>query len=129
MEYQKINFLGNTQNQPPKFRTKKLLETKNESRGLYGKDNQIKFKASMTRSNLCDQSDAYMLVSGTTTIDREADDDAAKLLDQRNKGVIFKNCVPFTEFISNINNTQIDNARDIDLVMSMFNLIEYSDNY
>ena len=70
-----------------------------------------------------------MLVSGTTTIDREADDDAAKLLDQRNKGVIFKNCVPFTEFISNINNTQIDNARDIDLVMSMFNLIEYSDNY
>ena len=70
-----------------------------------------------------------MLVSGTTTIDREADDDAAKLLDQRNKEVIFKNCVPFTEFISNINNTQIDNARDIDLVMSMFNLIEYSDNY
>ena len=70
-----------------------------------------------------------MLVSGTTTIDREADDDAAKLLDQRNKGVIFKNCVPFTEFISNINNTQIDNARDINLVMSMFNLIEYSDNY
>ena len=70
-----------------------------------------------------------MLVSGTTTIDREADDDAAKLLDQRNKGVIFKNCVPFTEFISNINNTQIDNARDIDLVMSIFNLIEYSNNY
>ena len=70
-----------------------------------------------------------MLVSGTTTIDREADDDAAKLLDERNKGVIFKNCVPFTEFISNINNTQIDNARDIDLVMSIFNLIEYSNNY
>ena len=70
-----------------------------------------------------------MLVSGTTTIDREADDDAAKLLDQRNKGVKFKNCVPFTEFISNINNTQIDNARDIDLVMSIFNLIEYSNNY
>ena len=70
-----------------------------------------------------------MLVSGTTTIDREADDDAAKLLDQRNKGVIFKNCVPFTEFISNINNTQIDNARDTDLVMSIFSLIEYSNNY
>ena len=65
-----------------------------------------------------------MLVSGTTTIDREADDDAAKLLDQRNKGVIFKNCVPFTEFISNINNTQIDDARDKDLVMPMYNLID-----
>ena len=70
-----------------------------------------------------------MLVSGTTTIDREGDDDAAKLLDQRNKGVIFKNCAPFTEFISNINNTQIDDARDKDLVMPMYNLIEYSDNY
>ena len=65
-----------------------------------------------------------MLVSGTTTIDREADDDAAKLLDQRNKGVIFKNCAPFTEFISNINNTQIDDARDKDLVMPMYNLID-----
>ena len=55
MEYQKIiNLLGNTQNQPSKFRTKKLFEIKNESRGSYGKDNQIKFKASMTRSNLCD---------------------------------------------------------------------------
>ena len=70
-----------------------------------------------------------MLISGTTTIDREGDDDAAKLLDQRNKGVIFKNCAPFTEFISNINNTQIDDARDKDLVMPMYNLIEYSDNY
>ena len=70
-----------------------------------------------------------MLVSGTTTIDREGNDDAAKLLDQRNKGVIFKNCAPFTEFISNINNTQIDDARDKDLVMPMYNLIEYSDNY
>ena len=65
-----------------------------------------------------------MLVSGTTTIDREGDDDAAKLLDQRNKGVIFKNCAPFTEFISNINNTQIDDARDKDLVMPMYNLID-----
>ena len=65
-----------------------------------------------------------MLVSGTTTIDREGNDDAAKLLDQRNKGVIFKNCAPFTEFISNINNTQIDDARDKDLVMPMYNLID-----
>ena len=42
---------------------------------------------------------------------------------------MFKNCVPFTKFISKINNTEIDNARDIDIVMSMYNLIEYSDNY
>ena len=42
---------------------------------------------------------------------------------------IFKNCAPFTKCISKINNTQIDNAKDIDIVMPMYNLIEYSDNY
>ena len=47
----------------------------------------------------------------------------------KNKNVIFKNCAPFTNCISKINNTQIDNAEYIDLVMSMYNLIEYSDNY
>ena len=46
-----------------------------------------------------------------------------------NKKVIFKNCAPFTNCISEINNTQIDNAKDIDIVMPMYNLIEYSDNY
>ena len=47
----------------------------------------------------------------------------------RNKKVIFKNCAPFTDCISKINNTQVDNAKDIDIVMPMYNLIEYSDNY
>ena len=46
-----------------------------------------------------------------------------------NKKVIFKNCAPFTDCISKINNTQVDNAKDIDIVMPMYNLIEYSDNY
>ena len=45
------------------------------------------------------------------------------------KGVTFKNCAPFTKCISRINNTDIDNAQDIDIVMLMYNLIEYSDNY
>ena len=83
----------------------------------------------MTSSNLCDYSDAYILVSGTITITTESADDAAKRLDERSKGVIFKNYVPFTECISNVNNTQIDNAKDIDVVMPMYNLIEYGDNY
>ena len=48
---------------------------------------------------------------------------------KRNKGVIFKNCAPFTKCINRINNTDIDNAQDIDIVMPMYNLIEYSDNY
>ena len=80
----------------------------------------------MLRSNLCDYADAYILAKGTITI---TDDDAAKRLDERNKGVIFKNCAPFTKCISRINNTDIDNTQDIDIVMPMNNLIEYSINY
>ena len=56
-------------------------------------------------------------------------DVAARLADERNKGVTFKNCAPFTKCISRINNTDIDNAHDVDIVMTMYNLIEYSDNY
>ena len=59
----------------------------------------------MLRSSLCDYSDAYILVSGTVTITGAGADDAAKRLDERNKGVIFKNCAPFTESISEINSS------------------------
>ena len=83
----------------------------------------------MLRSNLCDYADAYILVKGTITITGAGDDAAARRADERNKGVIFKNCAPFTKCISRINNTDIDNAQDIDIVMPMYNLIEYSDNY
>ena len=83
----------------------------------------------MLRSNLCDYADAFIPVKGTITITGAGDDDAAKRLDERNKGVIFKNCAPFTECISRINNTDMDNAQDINIVMPMYNLIEYSDNY
>ena len=64
----------------------------------------------MLRSNLCDYADAYILAKGTLTITGTGNDDAAKRLDERNKGVIFKNCAPFTKCISRINNTDIDNA-------------------
>ena len=50
-------------------------------------------------------------------------------LDKKYKGVIFKNCAPFTDWISEINNTQTDNAKDLDVVMLMYNLVKYSDNY
>ena len=83
----------------------------------------------MLRSNLCDYLDAYILVKGTITITGAGDDDAAKRVDERNKGVIFKNWVPFTKCISRINNTDRDNAKDIDIAMPMYSLIEYSDNY
>ena len=83
----------------------------------------------MLKSSLCDYSDAYILVKGTITIAGEGADAAARHADERDKGVAFKNCAPFTNCISEINNTQVDNAKDIDIVMPMYNLIEYSDNY
>ena len=83
----------------------------------------------MLRSSLCDYADAYILVNGTITVTGAADHDTAKQLDERNRDVIFKNCAPFTKCISRINGTEIDNAQDIDIVMPMYNLIKYSDNY
>ena len=83
----------------------------------------------MLKSSLCDYSDAYILVKGKITITRAGDDAAARQTDERDKGVAFKNCAPFTNCISEINNTQVDNAKDIDIVMSMYTLIEYCDNY
>ena len=83
----------------------------------------------MLKSSLCDYSDAYILVKGKITITGAGADAAARQADERNKGVAFKNCTPFTNCISEINNTQVDNAKDIDIVMPMHNLIEYSDNY
>ena len=83
----------------------------------------------MPRSNLFDYAVDYILVKGTITITGAGDNDAAKRLDERNKGVIFKKCAPFTKCISRINNKGIDDAQDIGIVMPMHNLIEYSDNY
>ena len=83
----------------------------------------------MLKSSLCDYSDAYILVKGTISITGAGDDAAARQADEKDKGMIFKNCAPFTNCISEINNTQVDNGKDIDIVMSMYNLIEYSDNY
>ena len=83
----------------------------------------------MLRSNICDYADSYILVKGAITITGAGDDAAARRADEKNKGVTFENCAPFTKCISWINNTDIDNAHDFDIVMSMYNLIDYSDNY
>ena len=68
-------------------------------------------------------------MSGTITITGAGADDNAKQAGERDKGVIVKNCAPFTDRISVINNTQIYNTKDLDVVMPMYNLIEYSNNY
>ena len=128
IEYQKIaNLLNDGSNKPSKFRTRNWVEINDEARGTYSHNKQIKFKTSMLRSSLCDYSDAYILVKGNITVNNTAADGAAA--NNTNKKVIFKNCAPFTNCISKINNTQIDNAEYIDIVMPMYNLIEYSDNY
>ena len=101
--------LDNTSNQPSTFRTKNWVEINDESRGTCVVSD-IKFKTTMLKSNLCDYADAYILVKGTITITGAGDDAAARRADERNKGVIFKNCAPFTKCISRINNTDIDNA-------------------
>ena len=77
-------------------------------------------------SSLCDYSDEYILVSATVTVPNTA---ASSTANNRKNVIIIKNCAPFTNCISEINNTQTDNAKDTDIVMPMHNLIEYSDNY
>ena len=130
MENQKIaNLLGNASNQPFTFRRKNWVETNDDSRGGYTTRSDIKFKTTMLKSSLCDYADAYILVKGTITITGAGDDAAARRADERNKSLIFKNCASFTKCISKISNTEIDNAQDIDIVMPMYNLIEYSNNY
>ena len=83
----------------------------------------------MLKTYLCDYSDAYILATGTITITGAGEDDAAKRLDGRNKGVIFKNCAPFTDCIGEINNIEIDNAKYLDVVIPMYKLIEYRNIY
>ena len=129
IEYQKIaNLLDNASNQPSKFRTRNWVEINDDSRGTYT-GNSIKFITTILRSNLCDYADAYILVNGRITITGAVDNATARRADERNKGVTLKNCVPFIKYIIRINNTEIDNAKDIDIIMPMYNVIDYSDNY
>ena len=130
MEYQKMtNLIDDASDRPSEFRTKNWVEINDELRGAYNINSQIKFKTTMLKSSLCDYSDTYIFVKGKITITRAGDDAAAIQADERDKSVAFKNCAPFTNCISEVNNTQIDNAKDVDVIMLMYNLIEYSDNY
>ena len=130
MEYQKIlNLLDKTSNQLSKFRIKNWIEINDQSRGTYNSDGDIRFKTVMLKSSLCDYSDAYMLVKGRITITGAGANSDARQADERNKGVTFKNCAPFTNCKNEINNSEIDNAKDFDILMPMYNLIEYGDNY
>ena len=128
MEYQKkANLLNDESNKPSKFRTRNWIEINDDSRGTYPVNKQIKFKKPMLRSSLCNYADAYILVKGNITYNNTAADGVAA--NNAAKKLIFKNFAPFTNCRSKTNKTQIYDAEYIDIVMPMYNLIEYSDNY
>ena len=128
MEYQKIaNLIDGVANKLFKVRRKIWVETNDESRGTYNVNSQIKFKTTMLKSSLCDYSDAYIFVRGPIAVNNTAAADANT--NNNNEKVIFNNCAPFINCINEINNTQVDNDKDIDIVMPMYSLIKFSDNY
>ena len=128
MEYRKIiNLLDNAPNRSTKFKTKDWVEINDDTRGMYNTNSQFKFKTSMLKSGLCDYSDTYILVSWTISV--EVTSAAGATANNTNKNVTFKDCAQFTDCISGINNTEVDNIKDIDLVMPMHNLIECSESY
>ena len=124
MEFETIvNFLNTTFNDRdlPRFVTKKWIKVYDQSGGNYNVNNEIRIKTSILRSDLCDFSDAYIVVKGTTTVVRPIN---AK----RNKATTFTNNAPFINCISKIDDVKIDNAEDLDVLMPMYNLLEYSKN-
>ena len=127
MEYQK-KYLDNKANQPSKFKTKNWVAINDDLHGVCRTVSQVRFKTSMLKSSLCDYSDTYLLVSGRITITGAPSHatDTNKRTDERNKEVIFKTHTLYIECASEINNTQIDHAKDLDIVIPRYNLIEYS---
>ena len=124
METQKIaNLLGHADNESSKSATRKWYVINDQNNTDYGEGNEdsttVKFETKVIKSNLCDYSDAYILVTGNITA---TGGDA-------NTRVAFKNCAPFTKCITHINDEHVDNADNLDIIMPMYNLIEYSDNY
>ena len=79
----------------------------------------------MLKSSLCDYSDADIIAGGTIKVAPQAGDNKNNV----HKKEVYKKCATFTDYISEISNTQIHNAKDIDVVVPIYNLIEYSDNY
>ena len=136
METQKIvNLLNGSDNENSKFATKKWYVIDSESKGNYSHENPIKFLTSSLESNLCDYSDAYILVTGNITVTRTIAAAAGGGNPQRKQPldaatqVVFKNCAPFEKCSTEIDGTLVEEANFVNITMPMYNLIEYSDNY
>ena len=127
MEYDKIdNLLGSQSENSSKFVTREYVRV-NSLSNTYNENKSIRFKTPMLRSALCDYADAYILVNGTITVTANAG--ANNIRDKKNRPLILKNNAPFVSCITKINNELIEHAEDLDVVMSMYNLLEYSKNY
>ena len=130
MENQKIiNLLDKSDTNSRHFATKKWYIINDENNTNYGvnKDtgadnpDTIKYDTRVLKPNLCDYADAYILVDGTIRAEG-----AAVIANTR---LVLKNCAPFTKCNLDINDEHVDTAENLDIVMPMYNLIEYSDNY
>ena len=133
MEYDKINNLllseDNESEQLSKIVTREYVRV-NGLLDTYNENESIRFKTPMLRSNLCDYSDEYILVKGTITVTAPGvNNNANNIKDKRNRSVILKNNAPFISCITRINGGLVEDADDLDIVMPMYNLLEYSKNY
>ena len=127
MEYQKItNSLGNIPDKVPRFITKKLIEVHDQSGKTYNTNKQIRFKTSLLTSDLCDYSDAHIVVKGIITVSTTVG--VNEIRDKKNRPLAFKNNVPFISCILQINGTLVENAEDLEIVIPMYNLLNYSWN-
>ena len=124
METQKIpNLLGDSDNESLKFVTRKWYMINDQNNTDYGEGNKdsatVKSEIKVIKPHLCDYSDIYILLTGDITATGGSE----------NARVAFKNCAPFTKCIAGINDEHVDSANNLDIIMPMYNLIEYSDNY
>ena len=135
MEHDKINNLllseDNESKQLSKFVTREYVKVKSLS-NTYNENKSIRFKTPMLRSNLCDYSDAYILVKGIITVTAPGannNNNNNNIRNKTNRPLILKNNAPFVSCIKRINGELIEDADDLDIVMPIYNLLEYSKNY
>ena len=136
MEYDKINNLQRSEElgsavdseseNLSKFVTRQYVKV-NSLSNTFNENKSIRFKTLMLRSDLCDSLDAYILVNGTITVMANAG--ANNIRDKKDRKLILKDNAPFVSCITRINNELIEDANDLDIVMPMYNLLEYSKNY
>ena len=122
MEIQKIvNLLNDSNNESSKFATRKWYIINDQNNGQYGRGNEnnstIKFETKAIKPNLCDYLDVYILATGNIKVADVA----------ANTNIAFKNCALFTRCVTHINDEDVETAENLDVIMLMYNLIEYSE--